>query len=124
MSTLNPYFGPHSGMLKIWLGIFQVGTGTFAAFSSFLADFSGSYSALGHSGTFAIEINLTDQNNSSAAGPCQIKLNGQTDANATYQIANQKLIITTALNSTPIDIYPSNNGTQVDNISGHNIWIG
>lgn len=51
-------------------------------------------------------------------------LNGQTDNTATYKVNGKKLTFTTSLNDTPLDIYVKQKGTQVDNISGHNIWIG
>jgi hypothetical protein len=124
MAKLEPYFGPHTGPMKIYLGVFQVGSGSFPAFSDFQTQFAGSYSALGQSGTFNIAISLTDQNPASASGPCQVTLNDQTDDAATYHVSGPKLIITTALNDAPLDIYPGQHGTQVDNISNHNIWIG
>jgi len=124
MAKLEPYFGPHTGAMSLYLGIFQVGSGSFQAFSDFQVRFAGSYSALGHSGRFAIALGLTDQNAQSVSGACQLTLNNQTDNAATYQISEQKLVVTTALNNTPLEIYPSQNGTQVNNISNHNIWIG
>lgn len=124
MSTLTPYFGPHAGALKIYVGIFSVGTGQFTNFGDFLAIFTGSYSAFGQSGTFAIAIALTDQNAASTSGPCQVTLNGKVDSAATYQVGAQKLTITTLLNTVPLDIYVYQAGTQVDHISGHSIWIG
>ena len=124
MAKLETYFGPHTGPMKIYLGIFQVGSGSFSAFSDFQAQFAGSYSALGHSGTFNIGVNLTDQKPENNSGPCEIALNNQTDNAATYQVSGQKLIVATTLNNTPLEIYASQDGTQVDNISDHNIWIG
>ncbi len=124
MAKLDPYFGPHAGSLKIYVGIFSIGTGDFTAFSDFQAAFAGSYSAFGQSGTFAIAIGLTDQNPASTSGACQVTLNGKSDSAAKYQVNAQKLTITTALNDAPLDIYTNQNGTQVDNISGHSIWIG
>ena len=58
------------------------------------------------------------------SGPCTLTLNGKTDKAATYQADSSKLTITTTLNAEPIDIYTKQSGTQVDNISGHNLWIG
>lgn len=124
MAKLEPYFGPHTGPMNIWLGIFQVGSGSFPAFSDFQAQFDGSYSAFGQSGTFNMALSLTDRNAASTSGPCQVTLNNQTDNAATYQVSGPKLIVTTTLNDAPLDIYASQNGTQVDNLSGHNIWIG
>jgi hypothetical protein len=79
---------------------------------------------MGYSGTFKIAVDLSDQNPTSTTGPCQVTLNDKTDNAATYQVNGQKLIVTTTLNTSPLDIYQGENGTQVDNISGHNIWIG
>lgn len=124
MAKLEPYFGPHTGALRIFVGIFQVGSGDFPTFTDYQAAFVGSYSAFGQSGTFTISIALTDQNPSSTSGPCQIILNGKTDKAAKYQVNGPKLTITTVLAETPLNIYPNQNGTQVDNISGHSIWIG
>jgi hypothetical protein len=124
MAKLGPYFGPHNGGRKVYLGIFQVGSGSFPDFTDFQVQFAGSYSALGHSGLFKLGLSLTDQNTASLSGPCQATLNDQTDTAATYQVTGQKLVVTTALNDTPLEIYRSQNGTQVDNISNHNIWIG
>jgi hypothetical protein len=124
MAKLDPYFGPHTGNQKIWVGFFSVGTGTFTQFSDFQAAFDGSYSAFGQSGTFDIQLALTDKNAGAQSGPCTITLNGKTDNAATYQADSEKLTITTTLNAEPIDIYTKQNGTQVDNISGHNLWIG
>lgn len=97
MARIAPYFGPHTGPLKIWLGIFQIGSGNFTAFSDFQADFSGTYSALGHSGRFAIKIALTDQNAASTSGACHIVLNGRTDNTATYEADGAKLTVKTVL---------------------------
>jgi len=124
MARLGQYFGPHTGRRKLYLGIFPVGSGSFPNFSDFEAEFDGSYSAFGHSGTFKIGLKLTDQNAGSTSGPCQVTLNGKTDKTASYKVAAQKLIIKTSLNDSQLQIYKSQNGTQVDHISDHNIWIG
>jgi hypothetical protein len=124
MATLDPYFGKHTGTLKILLGQSPVGTGTFGTFNSSQAAFAGTYQVFWYSGTLSIAIKLGGSNPAAAAGPCEITLNGKTDNAATFQVNGSKLILTTALNSTPIDVYPSNGGTQVDNVSGHDVWIG
>jgi hypothetical protein len=124
MAKLPAYFGPHTGKLQIYVAGFDIGSGSFSAFADFNAAFAGSYDFLGQSGQFTIAINLSDQNGTSASGPCQVTLNGQTDNAATYKVNGKKLTFTTSLNDTPLDIYVKQKGTQVDNISGHNIWIG
>jgi hypothetical protein len=124
MAKLDSYFGPHAGNLKIYVGFFSVGQGAFKHFDQFEAAFNGSYNAFGQSGTFDIQLALTDKNPAAQNGPCTITLNGKTDNAAKYDASNGKLAITTALNPAPIDIYMSQNGTQVDEISGHNLWIG
>jgi len=124
MAQLDPYFGHHAGNLKIYVGIFDVGKGTFPAFAQFDATFDGSYSAFGQSGTFDIKLLLTDKDAGATKGPCTITLNGKTDSAATYDADGTTLTITTTLNDAPIQIYRSQNGTQVDAISGHNLWIG
>jgi hypothetical protein len=124
MATLDANFGPHAGNLKIYVGFFNVGKGTFPAFGQFEATFDGSYSAFGQSGTFDIKLLLSDKNAGAPNGPCAITLNGKTDGAAQYQADGSKLTITTTLNDAPIEIYRSQNGTQVDGISGHNLWIG
>jgi len=124
MAKLDAYFGPHAGSLKIYVGIFSVGQGSFPSFGQFETTFDGSYSAFGQSGTFDIKVLLTDKNAGATNGPCSITLNGKTDASAQYQADGSKLSIKTALNATPIEIYRSQGGTQVDGVSGHNLWIG
>jgi len=124
MAKLGGYFGPHTGQLKIDLWSWQVGSGAFGAFGDFNCKFTGSYSALGQSGTLILGLALTDQNPASASGPCTVTLNDKTDSAARYQANGEKLTITTTLNTTPLDIYPSQGGTQIDNISNHNVWIG
>jgi hypothetical protein len=123
MATLNPYFGPHAGSLTISVGFFQIGSGSFTAFSDFQANFAGSYSVVGHDGSFTLAIGLTDQNPASASGPCKITLSDKTDAAATYKVNGSKLTITTSLIDTPIDVYVQDNGTQIDNIQGQSISI-
>jgi hypothetical protein len=124
MAKLGTFFGPHTGTLKIYLDSFKVGSGSFPAFEDFKAVFSGTYSVLGQSGNLMLAINLTDNNPTSTSGPCSLTLNGNTDANATYNVNGQKLTVTTALNENPVDVYTSEGGTQIDNISGHNAWFG
>jgi hypothetical protein len=53
-----------------------------------------------------------------------VTLNGKTDNAASYKADAQKLTIKTSLNDSQLQIYKSQNGTQVDHISDHNIWIG
>jgi hypothetical protein len=121
MAKLQPYFGPHAGTLKIYVASFDVGSGSFSAFADFQAAFAGSYDFLG-------QFHDRDQ----SLRPKWHKyirtvpthLNGQTDNTATYKVNGKKLTFTTSLNDTPLDIYVKQKGTQVDNISGHNIWIG
>jgi hypothetical protein len=110
--------------LNIYVSIFPIGSGSFTTFSDFQAKFVGSYTVAGQPGSFAIEIKLTDHNPTSTSGHCEVMLNGNMDNAATFRVSGQKLTITTHLNSTPIDVYVGQGGTQVDNISGHNIWIG
>lgn len=124
MAKLGQYFGAHTGVLKIYVGFFQIGSGTFKTFNDFQTEFTGSYVILGQPGTFTIGIRLTDDDPASSSGPCEITLSNQTDDAATYEISGQKLTFTTKLNDTPIDVYVSKGGTQVDNVSGHNVWIG
>jgi hypothetical protein len=124
MIKLDIYFGSHTGSMKIYFGIFQIGLGTFTVFNNSEIDFSGSYRTLGQVGTFSIGIQLTNGNPTAASGPCKVMLNGDTDAAAKYRVNGQKLTITTKLNPAPVTIYPSQGGTQVEGISGHNLWIG
>ena len=124
MAKLGGYFGPHSGTLNIYVGMFDIGSGTFGTFADFHANFAGSYDFMGESGKVALGIALTDQSPASASGPCTVTLNDKTDSAAKYQTNGQKLTIATTLNDAPLDVYPSQGGTQIDNISGHNLWIG
>ena len=124
MARLGQFFGPHTGTLKIYLAHFPVGSGNFTPFSDYSVEFTGSYSTIFASGNFTIAVTLTDQSAANSSGPCRLTLNEQTDSAASYSVSAQKLTVTTSLNNTPFDIYISQGGTQVDNVSGHNIWIG
>lgn len=124
MAKLGGFFGPHNGSLKIYVWNWPIGSGTFNAFNDFDCKFAGSYNAMGQSGTLVLGLVLTDRNPTSASGPCTVTLNDRTDSAARYQSSGQKLTITTTLNGSPLDIYPSESGTQIDNISDHNVWIG
>ena len=124
MATLDPYFGPHSGPMRIFVSIFKVGSGDFSNFGDFAAGFNGNYQFMGQSGTVTLAVKLTDDNPDSQSGPCQVTLNDKSDNAASYQVNGEKLTLTTSLNDTPIDAYQSQGGTQIDNVSGHNLWIG
>lgn len=124
MARFGGYLGTHTGTLKIYVGPWSVGTGQFGTFGDFEVKFDGSYDFAGQSGNLAIAIKQTNQNPQESAGPCTVTLNGTNDATATYKVHGDKLTIITALNGTPIDLYVKQGGTQVDNISGHNLWIG
>jgi hypothetical protein len=124
MAKLNPYFGGHAGTLKIYLGPFAIGSGRFDGFDDFEAKFTGSYTIVGRAGTLTIGIKLSDDSPASPSGPCEITIGGETDSAATYLVNGQKLTLTTTLNDTPVAVYVSQGGTQIDGVSGHNIWIG
>lgn len=124
MAKLSPHFGSHVGSLKIYVGFFEVGLGRFTTFSETEAEFSGSYQAFGTAGAFNIRIRLTDNDTAATSGPCEVTLNESMDATAKYEVHGAKLMIVTTLNRTPVAIYLNQGGTQIDNISGHNLWIG
>ena len=124
MASLAAYFGSHSGDLAIYVGPFSVGTGRFTTFGDFLAVFTGSYDFLGQHGTIAIGIKLSDQASGESSGTCEITLNKETDAAATYSVKGHKITFKTKLNATAVDIYQYKEGTQIDHVSGHNLWIG
>ncbi len=124
MTTLDPYFGTRTGELKIYMGFFEVGSGRFKAFTSLQAEFMGSYTVLGYSGTVAIALKLGGRKRASASGPCRLSLNDRTDDAARYQVNGEKLRLVTELNESPIDIYVHRGGTQIDNVLGYNLWIG
>ena len=124
MAKLGAFFGTHTGSLKIYVGLFQVGAGSFTAFNDLEVDFAGSYEAFGQAGTFTIRIQLADGSPAAASGACQVTMNTTTDTAAKYHAKGKKLTITTTLNQTPIAIYGSQGGTQIDGVSGHNLWIG
>jgi hypothetical protein len=124
MAKLSPYFGVHAGPLKIWVGFFEVGSGTFRVFDDTEADFTGSYEAFGQAGTFSLRVRLADRNPTAVSGQCEVALNGNSDVAAKYEVHGAKLTVATTLNSTPVAVYRNERGTQVDGISGHNLWIG
>jgi hypothetical protein len=124
MTKLSVYFGNHSDVLKIYVGFFQVGSGTFSVLNDREVDFTGSYNAFGQVGTFTIRIRLTDGISGAVSGSCEVTLNGSIDASAKYEVHGVKLMIVTTLNQTPVAIYRNQSGTQIDGISGHNLWIG
>lgn len=124
MAKLGPHFGSHNGSLKIYVGFFQVGSGAFTLFNDGEIDFAGSYQAFGQTGTFTIRIQLTDSSPAAVSGSCEVTLNASADATAQYEVHGTKLMIVTKLNPTPVAIYGNQGGTQIDGISGHNLWIG
>jgi hypothetical protein len=124
MAKLGSYFEGHDGTLKIYWGPGPIGTGSFDSFSDFYAKFTGSYEIFGNPGALTISIRLTDGNPSESSGPCEITLNDKTDNAARYHVNGSKMTCDTALSNTPIDIYGKQGGTQIDGVSGHNIWIG
>lgn len=123
MAILGSFFGVHAGDLKISIGFFDIGQGNFTVFDDTEVDFAGSYNAFGQKGTFAIRIRLTDSPDA-ASGSCEVTLNAKADEAAKYEVHGIKLMIVTTLNPTPVAIYRNQNGTQIDGISGHNLWIG
>src|SRR3954453_11776318 len=98
MAKLSLYFGNHSDALKIYVGFFQVGSGTFTVVTDREVDFAGSYQAFGQAGTFTIRIRLSDDTQGAAFGACEVTLNGSTDAAAKYEVHGVKLTIVTTLN--------------------------
>src|SRR5215471_20260571 len=80
MANLGMYFGSHAGSMKIYVGIFQVGSGSFTVFKDSEVDFAGSYQAFGQAGTFTIRIRLTGSNPAATSGSCEVTLNASTDA--------------------------------------------
>ncbi|MBM7488133.1 hypothetical protein ACVWWI_006316 [Bradyrhizobium sp. USDA 3686] len=124
MAKLSLYFGNHSEVLKIYVGFFEVGSGTFSVLNDSEVDFAGSYHAFGQAGNFTIGIQLTEDNSAAVSGLCEVTLNGSIDASARYEVHGAKLTIVTTLNRTLVAIYRNQNGTQIDGVSGHNLWIG
>jgi hypothetical protein len=124
MAKLSTHFGPHIGSLNIYVGFFNVGSGKFTTFNDTETEFAGSYQIFLTAGAFNIRILLTHNNPDATTGPCEITLNESVDTTAKYEVHGEKLMIATTLNETPVAIYLNNGGTQIDSISGHNIWIG
>jgi hypothetical protein len=124
MAKLSLYFGNHSGTLRIYVGFFQVGSGAFTVLNDHEVDFAGSYQAFGQAGTFTIRIRLNDGSPTAVSGSCEVALNGSTDASAKFEVHGVKLTIVTTLNRTPVAISRNQNGTQIDGISDHSLWIG
>ena len=121
--TLSQFFGTHTGDLKIYVGPFEVGKGSFISFSNTVAKFSGSYNAFGSRGIFAIAIEFLNAQ-PGLSGTCKVTMNDRVDGSSTYQVQGSKLTLKTALNDTPVNVYVNQGGTQIDGVSGHNLWIG
>jgi hypothetical protein len=124
MAKLGTYFGTHAGTLKIYVGFFEVGSGTFSVFNDAEVDFAGSYQTFAQSGTFAIRIRLTDNDPAAISGSCEVTLNEDVDDAAKYEVHGAKLTVATTLNPTPVRVYRNQGGTQIDGVSGHDLWIG
>ncbi len=124
MATLDPYFGKHAGQLQIYVSKFPIGNGSFGAFANFQATFTGSYTLFFQQHQLQLAIALTDKDVKAVNGPCELTMNGQVDKKETYQTNNGKMTIRTALAQTPIVVYQSQAGTQLDGLDGHNAWIG
>jgi hypothetical protein len=82
MATLDSIFGglklgQHDLQVSL-LGWHRVGSCTITVNGPFEFAASGSYNAMGHSGTFAIDLKLTDKNPSAVGGPCSVTNGGQT----------------------------------------------
>jgi hypothetical protein len=122
MAKLGPYFGSHTGAMRI-VDFIQVGSGSFTEFADYAVQFSGTLTVPGHEGPFTLKLNLADQSPTSVSGPCKIAISNQSDNAATYVTDGQKLTVTTTLNAAPVDIYASGNGTRVDNVSGYSVSI-
>jgi hypothetical protein len=87
MAQLGPYVGIHSGVLKIYVGIWLMGSGSFGTFNDSEARFTGTYEFLGQQGTFRIGIRLVGDR-AKRSGSCQMMLNGQID-NASRHISHE-----------------------------------
>jgi hypothetical protein len=124
MARPSPYFGVHAGPLKIWVGFFEVGSGTFSLLNDTEADFAGAYKAFGQAGNFSLRVRLADPNPAATSDKCEVTLNGKADVGAKYEVHGAQLTVATTLNPTPVAVYCNQNGTQIDGISGHNLWIG
>jgi hypothetical protein len=124
MAKLGPYFGTHAGTQEIYVARWSVGSGNFTLFTDAEIDFAGSYHILLQSGIFTIRIRLTDGKPAATSGQCEVTLNGKVDSEAKYQVDGAKLTIATTLNPTPVSVYRDQGGTQIDGVSGHNLWIG
>jgi N-acetylmuramoyl-L-alanine amidase len=124
VATLDPFFGTHDGDLKVYVSGFPIGEGTFQSFTHFKANFLGSYRTFFQVNPLHLVINLTDQKADAASGPCEIGVNNDVDSTATYHASAEKITFQTKLAPSPIDVYRSQGGTQIDGINGHNAWIG
>jgi hypothetical protein len=124
LAILGPFFGSQSGNLTIYVAHFPIGTGTFQAIDRFQARFSGSYKTFFQTHPLNLMIKLSDQDASSASGPCQITFNDKVDTSATYKTSRGKITFSTSLAQSPIDVYRSQGGTQIDGLDGHDAWIG
>lgn len=82
MATLDSVFGGlkmgNHDLEVSFLGWHRVGSCTITVNSQYEFAATGSYSAMGRSGNFGIDLKLTDQNPTATSGPCTVTNAGQT----------------------------------------------
>lgn len=103
----------------VWV---NVGNGAVKTFSDHEVEIAGKISILGYNGDLNIRLQLSDQNSSSAKGPCVLQLNTHTDENAKYETKKEMLTVYAVLGGKEqnISILPCNNGEQTEcKLFGH-----
>lgn len=94
MATLDPplkslSLSQHDLQISL-LGWHKVGSCTITTNDDFHFSASGSYNAMGHSGSFNIALELTDHNPAASTGPCKVTNAGQT-VTGTYTRTGQSI---------------------------------
>ncbi|MDX1416450.1 MAG: hypothetical protein R3293_19780 [Candidatus Promineifilaceae bacterium] len=103
----------------VWV---KVGQGAVSKLSEHEVAIAGKISILGYSGDLNIHMQLTDQDITSAKGPCILQLNTHIDENARYEAAHDSLTIFATLGGKEqnIAVLQCNNGEQTEcKLFGH-----
>ena len=95
----------------------------FNGFSDDQADFAGTSGSFPEAATSPLRSGALRSKCGEHVGAVQNFAERSDRRRRTYQVIGQRLRINTTLNDVPIDVYVSNNGTQVDNVRATVLWI-